>query len=226
MWRHVPQGCCQGAVAGKIILCPRGAGREQHPVTLGRNRASGDGSLGRAIPSPAPTTAGAPLCTIPTFYKALGRRRRPDMTTTTSVGKFDRVGEAVARDDVEVSVRRSLLQIYVVNRAVLDRGPGGVEAFVQPSIDARTPTPARASGSCLSWTGRASTDLPGTSRIKSPCTGCVSRATAWRATVTPARATAPARSSARPSTAMRLPQPQQVGIGHGLQLQVRRGVEE
>ncbi len=45
-------------------------------------------------------------------------------------------GVAVLEEDApDVAIRRRLLDTYVANRAVLGRGPGGVETYVQPVID-------------------------------------------------------------------------------------------
>lgn len=67
------------------------------------------------------------------------------------LGEIDGVGDAVAQADAEVSVRRSLLEIYVANRAILDRGHGGVETFVQPRLEARLLRDEVAAEAAAAW---------------------------------------------------------------------------
>ena len=51
----------------------------------------------------------------------------------------------------ELTIRRGLLETYIANRAVLGRGPGGVEYFVKPTIEARLLREESIEADVLTW---------------------------------------------------------------------------
>ncbi len=50
---------------------------------------------------------------------------------------IDEAADAAAQAGAEIAIRHRLLGAYVANRSVLGRGPGGVETFARPRIEAR-----------------------------------------------------------------------------------------
>jgi len=55
----------------------------------------------------------------------------------TEAAAIDEAADAAAQAGAEIAIRRRLLGAYVANRSVLGRGPGGVETFARPRIEAR-----------------------------------------------------------------------------------------
>lgn len=58
---------------------------------------------------------------------------------------------ADAVPEADLAIRRRLLETYVANRAVLGRGPGGVEVFVKPVVEARLLRGESAEAAALAW---------------------------------------------------------------------------